>query len=162
MGLSRISCSRRKHPCVGLHFQEKASVSSHPRRRGDGDSESREFDSQPGHKNFLCPGRAWFLLLSSWKCEIVCVLLTSVSLKLIKIKLIYATTSSWDKKIGGWKVSDADWFYFSFYDPSTILFYFNFFIRSESIRPGLAVRVDLASHAGVFRGTRFSSLPCGE
>ena len=47
-------------------------------------------------------------------------------------------------------------------DPSTILFYFNFFIRSESIRPGLAVRVDLASQAGVFRGARFSSLPCGE
>ena len=29
--------------------------------------------------------------------ESVCVLLTSVSLKLIKIKLIYATTSSWEK-----------------------------------------------------------------
>ena len=25
----------------------------------------REFDSRPGHKNFLCPGRAWFLLLPS-------------------------------------------------------------------------------------------------
>ena len=50
----------------------------------------------------------------------VCVLLTSVSLKLIKIKikLIYATTSSWEKKNGWWNVSDADWFYFSFYDPS--------------------------------------------
>ena len=51
----------------------------------------------------------------------VCVLLTSVSLKLMKIKiqLIYATTSSWEKKQnGGWKLSDADWFYFSFYDPS--------------------------------------------
>ena len=51
----------------------------------------------------------------------VCVLLTSVSLKSITIKLIYATTRSWEKKKkqnGGWKVSDADWFYFSFYDPS--------------------------------------------
>ena len=38
------------------------------------------------------------------------------------------------KQNGGWKVSDADWFYFSFYDPSPILFYFYFFIRSESIR----------------------------
>ena len=40
----------------------------------------------------------------------VCVLLTSVSLKLIKIKiqLIYTTTSSWEKKNGGWRVSDAD------------------------------------------------------
>ena len=47
----------------------------------------------------------------------VCVLLTSVSLKLtkIKIKLIYATTSSWEKKQnGGWKLRDTDWFYFSF------------------------------------------------
>ena len=53
----------------------------------------------------------------------VCVLLTSVSLKLIKIKikLIYATTSLWEKKNGGWKLSDTDWFYFSFYNPS---FYF--------------------------------------
>ena len=25
----------------------------------------REFDSRPGHENFLCPGRAWFLLLPS-------------------------------------------------------------------------------------------------
>ena len=78
----------------------------------------------------------------------VCVLLTSVSLKLtkIKIKLIYATTSSWGKKQnGGWKLSDTDWFYFSFYnpsclffmirvDPSPILFYFYFFIRSELVR----------------------------
>ena len=81
----------------------------------------REFDSRQGHENFLCPGRAWFLLLPSWKYSLeVCVLLTSVSLKLIKIKikLIYATTSSWEKKNGGWKVSDADWFYFSFYDRS--------------------------------------------
>ena len=72
-------------------------------------------------ESFRCPGRAWFLLLSIWKMFTgsVCVLLTSVSLKLIKIKiqLIYTTTSSWEKKNGGWRVSDADWFYFSFYDP---------------------------------------------
>ena len=88
--------------------------------------------------------------------ESVCVLLTVVSLKLIKIKLIYATTSSWEKKQikrnGAWKVSDADWFYFSFYNPSWsesnfILFLFFYSIRvgpsrSELIRPGLAVRVD--------------------
>ena len=24
----------------------------------------------PGHRNFLCPGRAWFLLLPSWKCSL--------------------------------------------------------------------------------------------
>ena len=33
--------------------------------------EGREFDSCPGHgnlTNFLCLGRAWFLLLPSWKC----------------------------------------------------------------------------------------------
>ena len=44
------------------------------------------------------------------------------------------------KQNGGWKVSDADWFYFSFMirvDPSPILFCFNFFIRSESIRVDL-------------------------
>ena len=64
----------------------------------------REFDSRQGHENFLCPGRASFLLLPSWKYSLeVCVLLTSASLKLIKIKinLIYATTSSWEKK---WRV----------------------------------------------------------
>ena len=61
----------------------------------------------------------------------VCMLLTSVSLKLtkIKIKLIYATTSSWEKKQnGGWKLRDTDWFYFSFYNPSCFL------LRSELIR----------------------------
>ena len=35
--------------------------------------EGREFDSRPGHENFRCPGRAWFLLLPSeivhWKCQ---------------------------------------------------------------------------------------------
>ena len=82
----------------------------------------------------------------------VCVLLTSVSLKLIKIKikLIYATTSSWEKKQnGGWKVSDTDWFNFSFYDPSWSEIQFILFLfflvdpsQSELIRPGLAVRVD--------------------
>ena len=56
------------------------------------------------------------------------------------------------KQNGRWKLSDTDWFYFSFYnpgcffmirvDPSPILFYFYFFIRTELIRPGLAVRVD--------------------
>ena len=57
------------------------------------------------------------------------------------------------KQNSGWKLSDTDWFYFSFYnpscfffmirvDPSPILFIFYFFIRSELIRPGLAVRVD--------------------
>ena len=73
----------------------------------------------------------------------VCVLLTSVSE--IKIKLIYATTSSWQKKQnGGWKVSDGDWIYFSFYDLSWFfddpswsesnVILFLFFVRSELIR----------------------------
>ena len=77
----------------------------------------------------------------------VCVLLARVSLKFIeiKIKLIYATTSSWEKKQnGGWKVSDGDWFYFSFYDLSWFfddpswsesnVILFLFFVRSELIR----------------------------
>ena len=32
--------------------------------------EGREFDSCRGHGNFLCPGRAWFLLLPRWKCSL--------------------------------------------------------------------------------------------
>ena len=32
--------------------------------------EGREFDSCLGQGNFLCPGRAWFLLLPSWKCSL--------------------------------------------------------------------------------------------
>ena len=76
----------------------------------------------------------------------VCVLLTSVSLKLIKIKLIYATLSSWEKKQnGGWKVSDAGRLYFSFYDPSWsesnfILFLFFYSIRVD---PDWQSQVDL-------------------
>ena len=43
---------------------------------------------------------------------------------------------------GGWKVSDADWFYFSFYDPSWLFYdpswsepnFILFFTRSELIR----------------------------
>ena len=60
----------------------------------------REFDSRPGMKISFVPGEHDF---SSFQVEIftwsVCVLLTSVPLKLIKIKvkLIYATTSSWEK-----------------------------------------------------------------
>ena len=49
------------------------------------------------------------------------------------------------KQNGGWKLSDTNWYYFSFYnpsccffmirvDPSPILFYFYFFIRSELVR----------------------------
>ena len=61
----------------------------------------REFDSRPGRENFLCPGRAWFSSPSKLKMFTgsVCVLLTGVSLKLIKIKieLIYGTTSSCEK-----------------------------------------------------------------
>ena len=68
----------------------------------------------------------------------VCVLLTSASLKLIKIKikLIYATTSSWEKnKNGGWKLSDTDWFYFSFYSRSCFFSIIQvFFLWSKLIR----------------------------
>ena len=46
------------------------------------------------------------------------------------------------KQTGGWKVSDADWFYFSFYDPSWLFYdpswsepnFILFFTRSELIR----------------------------
>ena len=131
-------------------------------------SEGREFNSRRGYEIFRCPGRALpnFIVSPPSKLKMftgtVCVLLTSVSLKLIKIKIkfIYAKTSSWQKKKnGGWKVSDADWFYFSFYDPScffydpslsesnfiSFLFFYSIRVgpsRSELIRPGLAVRVD--------------------
>ena len=64
------------------------------------------------------------------------------------------------KQNGGWKLSDTDWFYFSFYNPSCffydpswsksnfILFQFFYSIRVDPswfklIRPGLAVQVDL-------------------
>ena len=57
------------------------------------------------------------------------------------------------KQNGRWKLSDTDWFYFSFYNPGCfffmirVQFYFIFIFlfdpsRSELIRPGLAVRVD--------------------
>ena len=38
-------------------------------------SESRKFDSRPGHENFRCPGRAWFLLIPRGKYspEYMCV-----------------------------------------------------------------------------------------
>ena len=65
----------------------------------------------------------------------VCVLLTSVSLKLIKIriKLIYPTTSSWEKK---WRVK-SKWrrlILFSFYDPSWFESNFILFFIFYSIR----------------------------
>ena len=69
----------------------------------------------------------------------VCVLLTSVSLKLItiKIELIYATTSSWEKKTK-WRVK-GKWC-------RLILFFFLsselIFLWSELIQPWLVVRVD--------------------
>ena len=77
------------------------------------------------------------------------------------IKLAINTLVREKKQNGGWKLSDTDWLYVSFYnpscffffmiwvDPSPILFYFILFFsirvgpsRSELIRPGLAVRVD--------------------
>ena len=102
-----------------------------------------------GTKIFIVPGKRDFSSFQvenvHWKC--MCAAHLSVSLKLIKIKikLIYATMSSWEKKNGGWKLSDNDWFYFSFHnpscflfmiwvDPSPILFYFYFFIRSKLVR----------------------------
>ena len=78
-------------------------------------------------------------------------LLTSVSLKLIKIKikLIYATTSSWEKT--KWRVK-GKWrrlilFFFLWSELIRVQFYFIFIFlfdpsRSELIWPGLAVRVD--------------------
>ena len=92
----------------------------------------------------------------------VCVLLTSVSLKINKNKINLRNHEFVGKKQnGGWKLSDTDWFYFSFYNPSCFFFYdpswskcMNFILflflysirvgpsRSELIRPGLTVRVD--------------------
>ena len=73
-----------------------------------------------------------------------CVLLTSVSLKLIKIKLIYATTSSWEKNkmAGERQVTPTDLiFLFFFYNPSWsesnfILFLFFYSIRIDPARTG--------------------------
>ena len=79
----------------------------------------------------------------------VCVLLISVSLKLIKIKitLIYATMSLWEKNQMAVErsVMPAD-FIFLFMiqvDPSPILSYFYFFIRSELIQVDLDWRSEL-------------------
>ena len=101
----------------------------------------------------------------------VCVLLTSVSLKLIEIKIKFTHEFVRKKQNGGWKLSDTDWFYFSFYSRSCfffsiirvfflwsklirVQFYFILFFssirvgpsRSELIPPGLAselIRSDL-------------------
>ena len=61
--------------------------------------------------------------------------------KIDKNKLISVTASSWEKQNGGWKVSDADWLYFSFYDPSWsesnfILFLFFYSIRVDPTQTG--------------------------
>ena len=81
----------------------------------------------------------------------VCVLLTSVSLKLIKTKnKINLLNHEFvrKKQNGGWKASDADWFYFSFHYPSWsesnfILFIYLFFLsdpsRSELIRSDFCI-----------------------
>ena len=65
----------------------------------------------------------------------VCVLLTSVSLKLIKIKIKFTHESVRKKQNGGWKLSDTDWFYFSFYSRScffSIIRVFSFYDPSWS------------------------------
>ena len=75
---------------------------------------------------------------------IVCVLLTSVSFKLIKYKnKINLRNHDFVRKRenGGWKVSDADWFYFSFHDSSWteanfILFLLFYSIRDDPTRTG--------------------------
>ena len=54
--------------------------------------------------------------------------------KIDKNKLISVTASSWEKQNGGWKVSDADWLYFSFYDPSWSESNFILFLLFYSIR----------------------------
>ena len=95
-----------------------------------------------GTKIFFVPGEHGFSSFQvenvHWKCN--CVLLTSVSLKLtkVKIKLIYASTSSWEKKQNcGWKLRDTDWFNFSFYNPSCFFYdpssSESSFIRSELV-----------------------------
>ena len=70
----------------------------------------------------------------------VCVLLISVSLKLIKIKitLIYATMSLWEKNKMAVErsvmLADFIFLFMIQVDPSPILSYFYFFIRSELIQ----------------------------
>ena len=89
------------------------------------------------------------------------------------------------KQNGGWKLSDTDWFSFSFYNPSCvflwselsesnfILFLFFYSIRvgpsrSELIRPELAVQVDPVrllylplAHIYIAMGTRKTFLEQG-
>ena len=144
---------RRNHACPG---QRKF---SYPRRELN--SRPSEYYMFIGRSNHWTGGSRVRFLPRAWKFPLsrasmvsppfklkmftgsVCVLLTSVSE--IKIKLIYATTSSWQKKQnGGWKVSDGDWIYFSFYDLSWFfddpswsesnVILFLFFVRSELIR----------------------------
>ena len=86
--------------------------------------------------------------------------LTDIIAILIYYVTFNTTTSLWKRQNGWWKVSEADWFYFSFqdlscffYDPSWsesnfILFLLFLFdpigpSPSELIQPRLAVRVDL-------------------
>ena len=80
----------------------------------------REFDFRPGHENFLCPGRAWFLLLPSWKCSlevyVCCSLINKNKINLRNHEFVRK------KQNGGWKV--IKW-------PRLVLF---FFLWSELIR----------------------------
>ena len=66
----------------------------------------------------------------------VCVLLTSVSLNLINKNKINLRNHEFvrKKQNGGWKVSDADWFYFPLYDPSWSEYNFILFSFFYSIR----------------------------
>ena len=143
-----------------------------------GENRTRDFPNtiNIGRSNYWTRGsRVWFLP-GAWKFLLsrasmisppsklktftgnVRVLLTSVSLKLIKIKikLIYATTSSWEKT--KWRVN-SKWrrlilFFFLRFELiflwselTRVQFYFILIFlfdpsRSELIRPGLAVRID--------------------
>ena len=80
----------------------------------------REYDSCPVHENFLCPGRAWFLLLPSWKCSlevyVCCSLINKNKINLRNHEFVRK------KQNGGWKV--IKW-------PRLVLF---FFLWSELIR----------------------------
>ena len=122
----------------------------------------REFDSRLGHKKFPLSRASLVSPLSKLCAAHWCIIKMNKNKNKINLRNHEFVRK---KQNGGWKLSDTDWFSFSFYspsclffiilvffmirvDPSPILFYFIFSSirvgpsRSELIRPGLAVRVD--------------------
>ena len=98
----------------------------------------REFDSRLGHKKFPLSRASLVSPLSKLCAAHWCIIKMNKNKNKINLRNHEFVRK---KQNGGWKVSDADWCYFSFYDPSWseanfILFLFFLFnpSRSELIR----------------------------